>query len=92
MLPHVLRYNAEVNADRQALVADALGRPGVPAAEAVAELVASLGLPSRLSEVGVSAEQFPLLAANTMRDPWLHTNPRRITQEQEVMAILEAAA
>ena len=92
MLPHVLRYNAAVNADRQALVSEALGRPGVPAAEAVAELVAALGLPSRLSEVGVTAEQFPLLAANTMRDPWLHTNPRRITRVEEVLAILDAAA
>lgn len=92
MLPHVLRYNAGVNAERQALVAEALGRPGVPAADAVAELVASLGLPGTLSAVGVSAEQFPLLAANTMRDPWLHTNPKRITEAEEVVAILNAAA
>ena len=36
MLPHVLRFNAPVNADRQALVSEALGRPGEPAADVVA--------------------------------------------------------
>ena len=45
MLPHVLRFNAPVNADRQALVSEALGRPGEPAAEVVAALIAGLGLP-----------------------------------------------
>jgi maleylacetate reductase len=92
MLPHVLRYNQGVNAHRQALVAEALGRPGEAAADAVAALVAALGLPGRLSEVGVGREHFALVAANTMRDPWLHTNPRRITTPEQVVEILEAAA
>ena len=46
MLPHVLRFNAPVNADRQALVSEALGRPGEPAADVVAALIAGLGLPT----------------------------------------------
>ena len=33
MLPHVLRFNHAVNAERQALVSEALGRSGDPAAE-----------------------------------------------------------
>src|SRR5580704_6487000 len=33
MLPHVLRFNATVNAERQALVSEALGRAGEPAAD-----------------------------------------------------------
>ena len=40
MLPPVLRFNEPVNAERQAWVSEALGRPGVKAADAVAELVA----------------------------------------------------
>ena len=55
MLPPVLRFNEPVNAERQAWVSEALGRPGVQAADAVAELIASLGLPGTLRDVGVKA-------------------------------------
>src|SRR6266576_153112 len=48
MLPHVLRFNHEVNAERQALVSEALGEPDAPAADVVASLIADLGLPGRL--------------------------------------------
>ena len=44
MLPPVLRFNEPVNAERQAWVSEALGRPGVPAADAVAELIAESGI------------------------------------------------
>ena len=37
------------------------------------------GLPGRLSAVGVTPEQFPVIAKNTMHDPWLYTNPRKIS-------------
>ncbi len=39
MLPHVLRFNHPVNADKQARVSEALGRPDEPAAEVVAGLI-----------------------------------------------------
>ena len=54
MLPHVLRFNDAVNHDKQARVSEALGRPGEPAAEIVGELIARLGLPTRLRNVGSS--------------------------------------
>src|SRR5690348_7414827 len=53
MLPHVLRFNATVNAERQRMVSIAIGVPRAPAADAVAQLVAMLGLPAHLREVGV---------------------------------------
>ena len=53
MLPHVLRFNQQVNADKQARVSDALGHPDEPAADAVGALIAGLGLPTRLRDVGV---------------------------------------
>src|SRR5437016_2086104 len=53
MLPHVLRFNHPVDAARQAQVSAALGKPDEPAADAVAALIADLGLPSRLRDVGV---------------------------------------
>ena len=60
MLPHVLRFNHPVNADKQARVSEALGRPGEPAADVVAGLIAGLGLPTRLRDVGVKPEQLDL--------------------------------
>ena len=92
MLPAVLRYNAPVNAARQALVSEAMGRPGAPASEVVAGFVAGLGLPRRLSEVGVGPERFDLVAKNAMHDRWTHTNPRSISGPEAVREILEMAA
>ena len=62
MLPHVLRFNHPVNAEKQARVSEALGRPGEPAADVVAGLIAGLGLPTRLRDVGVKPEQLDLIA------------------------------
>jgi maleylacetate reductase len=81
-----------VNADRQRLVAEAMGHPGEDAADVIATFVASLGLPCRLAEVGVEREQFAVIAANTMREALLHVNPRKISLPAQVLEILDAAA
>jgi maleylacetate reductase len=91
MLPHVLRYNASVNAAAQARVSEALGRPGEPAADAVAGLIASLGLPSRLRDVGVEPDQLDRIADESMHDRWVHTNPRKIDGPAVVRTLLDAA-
>ena len=91
MLPPVLRFNEPVNAERQAWVADALGRPGEKAADAVAALVADLGLPGTLRDVGVKAKQLDRIAAESMHDRWVHTNPRKIAGPADVRALLDAA-
>lgn len=91
LLPHVLRWNERANAARQALVAGALGRPGACAADVIAELIASLGQPRRLSAAGVKREALPRIAALAMGNVWVRTNPRKIAGSDDVMAILEAA-
>ncbi len=91
MLPPVLRFNAAVNADRQAMVSEAMGRPGTDAADAVAGLIADLGLPRTLREVGVRADQLDTIAANAMHDRWIHTNPRKIEGPPTVRTLLDAA-
>jgi maleylacetate reductase len=91
MLPHVLRFNYAVNADRQARVSEALGRPRDPAADVVAALIAGLGLPSRLRDVGVKPEQLDLIAENSMHDRWVHTNPRKIDGPPVIRQLLDAA-
>jgi maleylacetate reductase len=92
MLPYVLRYNERANGERQRLVSEAMGHPGTPAADVVASFIAELGLPRHLSEVKVSREQFRAVAEHTAHDPWLYTNPRKMTGAEDVMEILEAAA
>jgi maleylacetate reductase len=91
MLPHVLRFNAPVNVDKQALVGEALGRPGEAAADAVATLIAGLGLPARLRDVGVREDQLDRIAENSMHDRWVHTNPRKIDGPAVVRSLLDAA-
>jgi maleylacetate reductase len=91
MLPHVLRFNHAVNADRQALVSAALGRPGDPAADVVAGLIAALGLPQRLRDVDVEPEQLDHIAELSMHDRWIHTNPRKIDGPAVVRELLDAA-
>ena len=92
MLAPVMRYNRSVNIDRQRLVAEAMGHPGEDAADVIAAFVSALGLPGRLGDVGVKREQFAMIADHAMHDSWLHTNPRKITNVEQVLEILEAAA
>ena len=91
MLPHVMRYNEPVTRDKQTLIAEAMGRPDVPAAEAVAELIAALGQPTTLRAVGVKREQLPKIAEAAMGNLWVRTNPRPIESPEDVMKLLEAA-
>lgn len=91
MLPHVLRFNEPVNAERQRWVAEAMGRPGMPAADAVAELIADLGLPGTLRAVGVKPDQLDEIAVKSMHDRWVHTNPRKIDGPATVRMLLDAA-
>jgi maleylacetate reductase len=91
MLPHVLRFNAPVNAARQALVSEAMGRPGELAGDVVARLIAGLGLPARLRDVGVKPEQLDRIAELSMHDRWIHTNPRKIAGPPVIRELLDAA-
>lgn len=91
-IPGALRYNKPANHERQKMVAEAMGAPGADAADLLQSFIHDLGMPSRLSEVGVGREQFARIAANTMRDHYLHHNPRPITDPSQVEEILESIA
>ena len=92
MLPNVLRYNESANADRQAMIAAAMGRPGERASDVVGDFIAGLGLPRKLSDVGVGADQFDRIAEAALLDHYLHTNPRPIHGKQDIIDILHMAA
>ncbi|HSZ52839.1 MAG TPA: iron-containing alcohol dehydrogenase [Caulobacteraceae bacterium] len=91
ILPAVLRWNLPASADRQALVAERLGAPGRAAADALVGLIASLGLPTSLSEAGVSREDFAAIAEHTLHDRGVRSNPRPITGASDIVEILELA-
>lgn len=91
MLPHVLRFNHPVNAERQKWVSEALDRPGDPAADVVRDLIAELGLPQTLRDVGVPSELLDQIAENSMHDRMVHTNPRKIDGPATVRRLLNVA-
>jgi alcohol dehydrogenase class IV len=88
-LPHVIRFNAEGGpdiVDRYADIADVLGVDtgggvGDALAEHVTELVARLGLPTRLSEVGVPESAIPELVEGAIGDGTTLLNPREAGEE-----------
>jgi len=90
MLPHVMRYNEGATREKQKLISGTLGPPDVPAADAVARLIATLGQPSTLRGVGVKREQVPAIADAAMKNRWVLSNPRPISRE-DMLLLLEAA-
>jgi len=61
-LPAVLAWSASAASEAQADIARAMERPGEAASVVVGDLIASLGLPRRLSDVGVAPDRFQEIA------------------------------
>jgi alcohol dehydrogenase len=97
MLPHVIRFN---NPAADALYADlahdvdlANGDPsaaGEVLAQRVTHFLATAGLPTSLSDCGVSAGIFPLLAEEAAQQWTAGFNPRPVT-EADLCGLYEAA-
>jgi maleylacetate reductase len=92
MMPSVLRYNRPATEQAQHLLADALGAPGADASDTFRGFIAGLGLPGRLSEVGVTEQQFELIGKNAMLSIFTRTNPQPIRNPDDVVTILKLAA
>lgn len=92
MLPAVMRWNKPDNAERQTLVAAAMGRPGADAGDVLDDFIRNLGMPRSLHEVGVTSEHFDAIAKGAMGTPWVPRNPRRIDGPAELREILQLAA
>jgi maleylacetate reductase len=92
MLPYVMRYNLPANAEKQALVAEAMGHPGKAASDVLDAFIAGLGMPRTLSAVGVTEDKFETIARAALLDHYLHTNPRPIGGVADIMEILRSAA
>ncbi|SOE52137.1 Alcohol dehydrogenase [plant metagenome] len=80
LLPATLRFNAAaptmIAEDKLARMAQAMGlREGEDVAQAVQDLTARLGLPTRLSEIGVTEDLFDRIIKGALADHSHKTNP-----------------
>ncbi len=92
MLPSVMRWNRADNAERQALVSAAMGRPGKDAADVLDRFIRGLGMPRSLQEVSIGPEHFDRIAEQAMATPWIPRNPRKIDGPAQIREILLLAA
>jgi len=99
MLPHVMRYNLPNAQEELVQIARALGEkvdslsPAEAAQQAcagVSRLSSSIGLPSRLRDVGVKENQIPVMAEKAMGD-WCHPFNPRACSKDDMMALFGAA-
>ena len=91
LLPTVMRYNARVCAPQMAEIAAALGTPDLPAADQVEALIAGLGLPTRISQLGIDPSRLAVIAQKGMANPWVRSNPRPIGDAAQLEALLQQA-
>jgi maleylacetate reductase len=87
-----LEWNEPVNAERQRPIAGKLGRAGARPCEVMREFVKSLGLPTRLSEIGIGAERIPELARQYQGTGPISTNPRPVRGPGDLEEIMKLAA
>ena len=92
LLAPVLKFNAPATGERYREIARAMGVEGVDgmtqeeyraaAIEAVSKLSKDVGIPTKLSELGVKAEDIDFLAASALADACTPGNPRDVTKEE----------
>jgi maleylacetate reductase len=92
MLPSVMRWNKPDNAERQALVSEAMGKPSEDAADVLDGFIRGLGMPRSLQDVSIGPEHFEAIAEQAMATPWIPRNPRKIDGPAQVREILLLAA
>jgi maleylacetate reductase len=92
MMPSVLRYNKPATEEAQKSIAGALRAPELDASDAFAAFIGKLGLPRKLSDVGVGADKFKLIGENAMLSIFTRSNPQPLREPGDVVEILKLAA
>ena len=94
ILPYVLEYNADATGDRYKQIAAAMGVTGVEAmspaeyrraaVDAVRQLGRDVGIPQKVSDLGVTEADIDFLADSAMADACTPGNPKNPTKEDVV--------
>jgi maleylacetate reductase len=91
MAPSALKFNADVNGDRQALISSSLGEPATPAHILADRLIRKLEMPRSLTEVGLKETDLDVLAGYVLQDIWCGTNPKPIRTRAAIVEFLRTA-
>jgi alcohol dehydrogenase class IV len=100
ILPHAMRFNADVTADQLLPAVKAMGIPlngsgsvaaVEQAAQAICNLSGRMNLPQHLRQVGVSEADLPRLAQLAFQNRTVQNNPKPITQAAQIEGILKEA-
>ncbi|MGD9801878.1 MAG: iron-containing alcohol dehydrogenase [Hyphomicrobiaceae bacterium] len=91
MLPAVLQWNAAINGERQKALSQAMGAPDLPASQLVKELIAGLGQPTTLRDVGITRDRLDEIATRALVYKPVRINPRSIKTAADVREILDIA-
>jgi alcohol dehydrogenase len=96
LLPKVVEFNAVERPEKAAKIAELLGVKGVEEKEladlagaAVARLIETIGLPTRLSDVGVTEDKLTDIATDSFKSGMMKMNPRQ-PSEEEVLQLLKS--
>jgi aldehyde dehydrogenase (NAD+) len=100
ILPHVMLYNMDECADRYAMVADAMGldtkgmsdlEASEAAANAIWDLTKKMGVPQKLSEVGVPEDGLDAAADMALSDGSIVYNPKLIYETDQILEVYKKA-
>jgi maleylacetate reductase len=104
MLPHTLRFNIDATAPQLALAAKAMGvernishshledeTVAEEAVERIYALIDQMNLPQHLRSVGVKETDIPHLAQLALQSRAVQSNPKPITNAEQIEGILRAA-
>lgn len=100
ILPHAIRFNADVTATQLMPAAEAMGispngissiRVIEAMAEKIFELVGRMDLPQRLRDAGVAEPDLPRLAEIAFQNGTVQNNPKPITNVEQLERLLQNA-
>ena len=91
ILPTILRFNKNHVGDKYSRICRAMGKKeSTDLADEIEKLNEKIGLPSGLSEMGITEDMIPGLAAHSITDPSNATTPRLPSADEWEKLFLEA--